>query len=57
MGTLQEYRKRKRRDLSDVEKRGVRIEIERGRRDVYRLAKKFHCVPTQIAGIKARMKF
>jgi hypothetical protein len=36
MGTLQEYRMRKRRDLSDVEKRGVRIEIERGRRTLLR---------------------
>jgi hypothetical protein len=57
MGNLQECRKRKRQDLSDVEKRAVRIETERGKGDVYKLAKKFNCVPTQIAGIKARMKF
>ena len=57
MGNLQEYIKRKRRDLSGVEKRAIRIEIERGKGDVYKLARKFNCVPTQIAGIKARMKF
>ena len=57
MGNLQDYRKRKRRNLSDTEKRAVRIEIERGKKDVYKLAKKFNCVPTQITGIKARMKF
>ena len=57
MGNLQEYRRRKRRNLTDTEKRAVRIEIERGKKDVYKLAKKFNCVPTQIAGIKARMKF
>jgi hypothetical protein len=57
MGNLQDYRKRKRRNLSDTEKRAVRIEIERGKKDVYKLAKKFNCVPTQIAGIKVRMKF
>jgi hypothetical protein len=57
MGNLQDYRKRKRRNLSDTEKRAIRIEIRRGKKDVYKLAKKFNCVPTQIAGIKARMKF
>jgi transcriptional regulator CtsR len=57
MGNLQDYIKRKRRDLSDSEKQAIRIEIERGKGDVYKLAKKFHCVPIQIAGIKARMKF
>ena len=57
MGSLQDYRNRKRSDLSEPEKRDIRIEIERGNRDVYKLAEKFNCVPTQIAGIKARMKF
>lgn len=56
MGTLQEYRERKHRNLSATEKQAVRIEIEQGRGDVYSLAKKFKCVPTQIARIKARMK-
>jgi hypothetical protein len=56
MGSLQEYRERKHRNLSATEKQAVRIEIERGRGDVYSLAKKFNCVPTQIARIKARMK-
>jgi hypothetical protein len=56
MGNLQDYRERKHRNLNATEKQAVRIEIERGRGDVYSLAKKFNCVPTQIARIKARMK-
>jgi hypothetical protein len=57
MGNLQDYLRRKRRDLSDVEKRAIRLEIGRGNGDVYKLARQFNCVPTQIAGVKARMKF
>jgi len=57
MGNLQNYIRRKRRNLSDTEKRAIRIEVNRGNGNVYRLAKKFNCVPIQIAGVKARMKF
>ncbi len=57
MPSLPEYIKRKRRELSDAEKKAIRFQIERGNADVYKLAKEFDCVPTQIAGIKARMKF
>jgi CENP-B N-terminal DNA-binding domain len=56
MPTLHDYIQRKRRELSDTEKQAIRLEIERGNADVYRLAKQFNCVPTQVAGIKARMK-
>ena len=57
MGNLKAYIKRKSRDLSDAEKRAIRVEISKGNGNVYRLAKTFQCVPTQIAGVKARMKF
>ena len=55
--SLSEYITRKKRDLSDREKREIRVEIERGNGNVYMLAERFNCVPTQVAGIKARMKF
>ncbi len=57
MGNLDDYIKRKRRDLSDTEKRAIRMEIAQGKGNVYKLAQQFNCVPTQIAGLKARMKF
>lgn len=55
MASVKEYRRRKRRELSDKEKTAIRTQIERGNGDVYLLAKEFGCVPVQIAGIKANM--
>jgi hypothetical protein len=54
---LQDYLRKKSRDLSREETRQVRVRIERGQTDVYELAAEFGCVPAQIAGIKARLKF
>jgi transposase-like protein len=56
MPKLKGYIERKRRELSDSEKRAICLEIERGKGDVYRLARRFGCVPMQVAGIKAAMK-
>jgi transposase-like protein len=55
MPSVEEYRQRKRRELSDEEKKAIRVQIEQGNGNVYLLAKEFGCVPVQIAGIKAAM--
>jgi hypothetical protein len=54
--TLPEHIQRKRRELSDKKKEGIRSQIERGNANVYKLAKQFDWVPTQHAGIKAGMR-
>ncbi len=54
---LRRYLKKKDRDLSPDERQQMRDHIQSGEKDVYKLAEEFHCVPTQVAGIKARMKF
>ncbi len=56
MQPLAEYIKKEQRELSDAEKEAIRLQIEQGNADVYKLAKEFGCVPTQIAGVKAGMK-
>jgi hypothetical protein len=56
-GTLREYLQKKNRKLSIAETQRIRSRIERGSGNVYDLAEKFGCVPTQIAGVKARLKF
>jgi transposase-like protein len=55
-GKLEVYLEKKRDELSDLEKQQIRTRIEAGDGNVYKLAKEFGCVPTQIAGIKAWMK-
>ena len=55
MPSVDEYRQKKRRELSDEEKTAIRAQIEQGNGDVYRLAETFSCVPVKIAGIKAAM--
>lgn len=54
---LGRYLKKKDRVLSPDETQKIRERIEKGEKDVYKLAEEFQCVPTQVAGIKARMKF
>ncbi len=54
---LQRYLRKKERTLNETERSQIRARIERGDGDVHKLAEEFHCVPTQVAGIKARMKF
>ncbi len=49
MPTVEEYRRKKLRELSGEEKTAIRLQIERGHGDVYQLAKEFGCVPVQIA--------
>lgn len=51
------YLQKKSRKLSAFETQQIRDRIEDGERDVYKLAEEFGCVPTQIAGVKARLKF
>lgn len=54
---LHEYLQKKQRDLSSEETQQIRGRLEHGQTNVYELANEFGCVPTQIAGIKARLKF
>jgi hypothetical protein len=56
-GKLRRYLKKKSRELSAHEKKHIRRRAEQGDADVYKLAEELGCVPTQIAGVKARMKF
>ena len=55
MPTVEEYRRKKLREIERRRKTAIRLQIERGHGDVYQLAKEFGCVPVQIAGIKAAM--
>lgn len=52
---LQNYIQKKNRELSEEEKQQIRDRIERGDEDVFKIAAEFHCVPAQVAGIKAVM--
>jgi hypothetical protein len=54
---LNEYLRKKNHNLSSEETRQIRKAVRGGQTDVYELAKEFGCVPTQIAGVKARLKF
>jgi hypothetical protein len=56
-GEGKHYLQKKSRELSAFETQQIRDRIEHGDGDVYKLAKEFGCVPVQIAGIKARLKF
>jgi hypothetical protein len=56
-GKLQRYLEKTKRKLTEDETESIRRRSERGDGNVYKLAKEFGCVPTQIAGVKARMKF
>jgi hypothetical protein len=49
------YIQKKDHDLTEEEKQQIRERIDHGEGDVYKLADEFHCVPIQIAGIKAAM--
>jgi DNA invertase Pin-like site-specific DNA recombinase len=53
---LREYLRRKKRSLTPEESAAVRNRLENGDTNVYKLAKDFGCVPTQIAGVKAWLK-
>jgi transposase-like protein len=52
-----EYLQKKQRKLSSEETQQIRECLEHGQTNVYELANEFGCVPTQIAGLKARLKF
>ena len=52
---LQNYIQKKKREISEEEKQQIRDRIERGDEDVFKLAAEFHCVPAQVAGVKAVM--
>jgi hypothetical protein len=47
------YPERKQHELSEIEKIQIRVQIKKGDADIYKIAKKFNCSPSQIAGIKA----
>jgi hypothetical protein len=49
------YPEPKQRELAEDEKERIRVRIENGEDDVYRLAEEFGCSSSQIAGIKAAM--
>jgi hypothetical protein len=49
------YPEKKQRDLTEAEKADMRVAIERGDEDYAKLAKKFGCSTSQVAGIKAAM--
>jgi hypothetical protein len=50
---LKDYLKKKTCKLSSEEATLVRSRFEQGETNVYKLAKEFGCVPTQIAGVKS----
>jgi hypothetical protein len=52
---LRIYTEKKKRELTQEEKRQIRERISKDDGDVYKLAEDFCCVPIQIAGIKAAM--
>jgi len=52
---LEVYIEKKRRELTDFEKKQIRKRLGEGEEDIYKLAEEFGCVPTQITGIKAWM--
>jgi hypothetical protein len=52
---LQRYIAKKDHELNETEKQQIRDHIKLGDGDVYKLAEEFHCVPIQVAGIKAAM--
>jgi hypothetical protein len=49
------YLRKKRHELGENERQQIRDKIQRGDADVYRLAAEFHCMPVQVAGIKAAL--
>ena len=49
------YPERKRRELTQEEKEGLRRHIEAGDDDIYKLSGKFACSSSQVAGIKAAL--
>ncbi len=51
-----EYLQKKQRKLSSEATQQIRGCLKHGQSNVYELANEFGCVPTQIAGIKARLK-
>jgi transposase-like protein len=52
---LADYLQKKQSELTNFEKQQIRSLVEAGETSVYKLAREFGCVPTQIAGIKAHM--
>jgi hypothetical protein len=54
---LEQYLQRKTHELTSGERQQIIDRINRGDGNVYKLADEFGCVPTQVAGIKARLKF
>ena len=49
------YPEKKVRKISEVEKQSIREDIRKGETDIYKLANKYNCSSSQIAGIKADM--
>jgi hypothetical protein len=52
----EDYPQKKKRDLTEVEKKEIRKDIEKGEDDIYELAKQFSCSTSQVAGVKAYLK-
>jgi transposase-like protein len=52
----EDYPEKKKRDLTEVEKKEIRKDIEQGDDNIYELAKKFGCSASQVAGVKAYLK-
>jgi hypothetical protein len=55
MGKEHKYPIRKEQELTEPTKAEIRDSVKRGASDVYKLAEKFGCSPSQIAGIKTAM--
>jgi hypothetical protein len=53
--TKEDYPEPKWRELAKKEKEEIRMEIEEGIEDIYRLAEKYDCSCSQVAGIKAAL--
>jgi transposase-like protein len=49
------YPQPKERELSEEEKKRLRVRVEQGHKDIYQLAQEFGCSPSQVAGIKAAL--
>lgn len=50
------YPEPKLRDLTESEKVQLRMRIDAGDDNIYKLAQEFHCSPSQVAGIKAALR-
>lgn len=51
------YPQKRIRELEESEKQEIREYIRKGNDNIYKLATKYKCSSSQIAGIKGRMKF